>query len=719
MQMITSKYWCKRCLSLLLTFALIAGMLQFAVMPAAAEDEVEDGPVGPAASITEFYSVLATQIVSELPANILVKYIGENLSGKTVVVDMPELGVQVNGFAGTGTSGYALIQLQNAPNVDSAHDYTIRASIDGVFASETTIKVVPYVRGIWNLELADLNGYAALNFAADIKDSGYNVKLNDTPVTVTKSGNTLRTNAIYADLKQGDSFTVTSVQYPMLFPSYEFDFKTVVPARDSAECDIIRVMNPANAVLSGQSITASVEYYIASLLIDLEVSPGASWTLYSDENYESAVTNSTMTLGGMGTTTTAYIRVTAADGVTTKDYTIDVTRATGGGGGGGGGGSGVVPVVIEDSETPLNPLAIVSYNGSPITATVDPDTGILTLNFTAEDAVEYLKDSKDLNVNIGGFESATFTVDIGLLQVDSDNYGMLTITTNFGTLYIFGTVLKELRGVYGDVLTITVSMGSFKLEITVEGKEIVAYSNPVNPMRISLPYALDGSQQGGAVVAVKKDGGSAICPISAYKNGAVLLPIGAAGTYDTIYNEKSFNDVADHWATSYISSVTARELFSGIGGGLFDPDGSMTRAMFATVLARLDGANLAGYGAGQFSDVPAGEWYTAAIAWAADNNIVSGVGDGLFDPDASISREEMAVMLNNYIAYKGYNLTAASGRITFNDETAISSWAAAAVANMQAAGIISGKENQMFDPQNTAVRAEVAAIFTRLIEALV
>jgi hypothetical protein len=109
---------------------------------------------------------------------------------------------------------------------------------------------------------------------------------------------------------------------------------------------------------------------------------------------------------------------------------------------------------------------------------------------------------------------------------------------------------------------------------------------------------------------------------------------------------------------------------------------------------------------------------TSAVEWAADMGIVTGIGNNMFAPNANVTREQMAVMLYNYINFKGISLPVNNIPAAFADEGEISSWAINAVKSIQAAGIISGRPGNLFDPQATATRAEVATIFARFITIL-
>jgi hypothetical protein len=105
------------------------------------------------------------------------------------------------------------------------------------------------------------------------------------------------------------------------------------------------------------------------------------------------------------------------------------------------------------------------------------------------------------------------------------------------------------------------------------------------------------------------------------------------------------------------------------------------------------------------------------VKWAAANGIVGGYGNGKYGPNDDITREQMAVILANYIKAMGYSLPS-NAKTAFNDESDIASWALDAVKMMQAAGIVSGKPGGRYDPKGIATRAEIATILARFIEVL-
>ena len=203
-----------------------------------------------------------------------------------------------------------------------------------------------------------------------------------------------------------------------------------------------------------------------------------------------------------------------------------------------------------------------------------------------------------------------------------------------------------------------------------------------------------------------------IMPVSAVIIDATFKEMRRAETVSLPFTDVSKNA----WFYNAVKYVYENDLFSGTSTTTFNPNVSMTRSMMVTVLYRLAGYSASGENV--FVDVPDDAWYTNAVSWAAANGIVSGVGNDRFAPAAEITREQMAVMLYNYCTYKGITLLAVSETGNFSDITDISAWAAEAVQAMYQAGILNGKENNIFDPKGTATRAEVAQMFMNFMEAV-
>ena len=171
------------------------------------------------------------------------------------------------------------------------------------------------------------------------------------------------------------------------------------------------------------------------------------------------------------------------------------------------------------------------------------------------------------------------------------------------------------------------------------------------------------------------------------------------------------------WFYPAVQYVTEHDYMLGVSEDRFAPAMEMTRSMFVTVLARLEGVEDEG-GKSNFKDVADGTWYTQAVNWAAANGIVQGNGEGMFLPDALITRQDMCTMMARYIAYheKKHNVThEKKGEAkNFADKDQISEYALDAVNSCVAWGLIEGNELGYFMPLNTSTRAEAAAIISRL-----
>ena len=182
----------------------------------------------------------------------------------------------------------------------------------------------------------------------------------------------------------------------------------------------------------------------------------------------------------------------------------------------------------------------------------------------------------------------------------------------------------------------------------------------------------------------------------------------------------AYKDVPDvnNWAHVGIDFVLKSGLFYGTSDTTFSPDGEMTRAMLVTVLYRLEGQPKV-TGSSPFTDVASGTWYTSAVLWAAENKIVNGIGDGKFDPDGKITREQMAAILYRYSGFKGLTLTEGKFAETYPDEGKVSAYALEAMRWANAEALINGTDiggKTYLDPQGNATRAQVAAILMRYVQ---
>ena len=172
-----------------------------------------------------------------------------------------------------------------------------------------------------------------------------------------------------------------------------------------------------------------------------------------------------------------------------------------------------------------------------------------------------------------------------------------------------------------------------------------------------------------------------------------------------------FTDVTegDDWFYDAVAYVYENGIMAGTDETTFEPTMELDRAMAAQLFYNLEGKP-AVTGDSTFTDVTSGHWAVDAITWAAQNDIVAGIGGDLYDPDSNVTREQFAQMLYNYAKYKGYDLTATGDLSQFPDAGSISSWAEAALGWANGKGLINGHENGTIDSKGSTIRAQAASI---------
>ena len=175
-----------------------------------------------------------------------------------------------------------------------------------------------------------------------------------------------------------------------------------------------------------------------------------------------------------------------------------------------------------------------------------------------------------------------------------------------------------------------------------------------------------------------------------------------------------FTDVAEsRWSYPYIKELYDAGVVSGTSATTFSPAANVTRAQFVTMLAGLAGADVSNCPATPFRDVPEGAWYAPYVNWALANGIVRGTSAATFSPDASITRQDMAVMLYSYTQRFQVHLQQQPVK-PFTDADSIAAYAQIAVQTLQRAGVISGMPDGSFQPYGTATREQACTMLCML-----
>lgn len=306
---------------------------------------------------------------------------------------------------------------------------------------------------------------------------------------------------------------------------------------------------------------------------------------------------------------------------------------------------------------------------------------------------------------------------------DSSAYGTVTQSGRTVTLYVDSKSLMQASTKLNnqDVINLAVleadktfTIGS-TADLIIVDRSMNSHSyNNVN-VRITESKPATTETSSGGSGGKKQTGGEIVMP-NQNQTGTVTEPENSE-LIDT-----GFEDVPlDFWANSSIKFVTEKGLFEGTSESTFDPHAQMTRGMYVTVLSRFgdkvgDDWRISCDTPAVFDDVSEDEWFAEAAMWAGGTGLVNGIDEGLFGPYYPITREQIAVMTVNFAKLCGKTLIPVNQAVAFADGDSINDWAKEAVMLAQCAGLIYGREDGTFAPQDTATRSEVAAILTRFVQ---
>ena len=194
-------------------------------------------------------------------------------------------------------------------------------------------------------------------------------------------------------------------------------------------------------------------------------------------------------------------------------------------------------------------------------------------------------------------------------------------------------------------------------------------------------------------------------------NATKTETIPATGSVDVT---QMFTDVTKNWAYPGIQYCVTHGIMGGMGDGTFAPTGTTTRAQIVQILYNLEGTPAVS-GTTPFTDLTA-NWYKPAILWAYQNNVVAGTSPTTFAPDQPVTREQIAVILTQYMFHvlKMERTWTPADLSTFPDGASVSSWAKEAMQDAVALGLINGTKASdgvvYLDPQGSAARQQVATI---------
>lgn len=447
-------------------------------------------------------------------------------------------------------------------------------------------------------------------------------------------------------------------------------------------------------------------------------------------------------------TTALYWETTVTAAITLYSSFYTASTSSGGSGGGGGGGVTTVP----PSETPGATTATTGTTtiATTITTAVIGPNGSAAASITADQLTDAFDkaiagakgtDGKALvEIKVEGTAKST-SVSTAIPQaafkdLSNSSADGLKISTPLGTVTFDDAAMSEINDkATGDIKITVAQADTSKLteaekaavggrpvyDLTVDSGNTIISSFGGGSATVSVPYTLAAGEDTTKIVIyyLSDKGNLVMMPNCSYdaKTGMVTFITNHFSNYVVGYNNVSFSDVSG-WYAENVNFLAARGILNG-SNGKFNPSSDITRAEFVTILANLSGADLSTYTGSSFTDVDEAQWFSGAVQWAYENGIATGT-NGKFNPNANMTRQDMAVMIARYAEKTAnYTLPETKEAILFTDSTEIASYASDAVASMQQADIISGNADGSFAPADNANRAQAAKMIALLLQGMI
>lgn len=343
-----------------------------------------------------------------------------------------------------------------------------------------------------------------------------------------------------------------------------------------------------------------------------------------------------------------------------------------------------VTIDLTEAEAPVKSVTVDSESVAMISeAAADPDNAVVGLTVSMESGEITLNDQVLLKASNA---NEPLVVEISTPEVE--------------------TLTQEQQDVVKDmpVVEINVMVGETRLTDLGEGR-----------IRVALPYTPEVNEDLSNLVVWRVEDDGTLVPISCvYENGKVIFVLDHLSYYVIV--NFPFTDVPTTWYYGDVAYVWSNSLMNGTGSSSFSPNATTSRGMIVTILWRLEGQPAAG--SCTFTDVKAGSYYEQAIAWAAENGIVNGINANSFNPDGTITREQFATILYRYAKeYKGYDVSVGEDTniLSYADAFSISEYAFPALQWACGAGLMNGSDGALM-PGGSATRAQAAALLHRFCE---
>lgn len=378
---------------------------------------------------------------------------------------------------------------------------------------------------------------------------------------------------------------------------------------------------------------------------------------------------------------------TGEDAYTTGELTISARPSSGGSSGSGSSGNKTETTINPDGSTTTT---VTRPDGSTTETTKNPDGSTEVIETKKDGTVATTTTDKDGNKTVVT-ENTDGTTETIITKTDADGKTETVVKLPTSVVADAADKGETVALPMPEVAAMRDSASAPTITVDLSGSESAKVEIPVSDVT-----------PGTVAVIVGEDGTEQIAMNSIPTKNGVVVTLADGDTVKVIDNSKDFADVPDgYWGADAIDFVTSRELFDGTSESAFAPDGSMTRAMIVTVLARYEGV-----------DTSVGEnWYDAGRDWAMN----AGISDGT-DMDGTLTREQLATMLYRYAQSKGQGFTGAwAFQLDYPDADAVSDYAYEAMCWTTMHGIINGMGDGMLVPQGEATRAQVATMLMRFV----
>ncbi|MBQ4900034.1 Ig-like domain-containing protein [Paenibacillus sp. Marseille-P2973] len=535
------------------------------------------------------------------------------------------------------------------------------------------------------------------------------------------------TEGIRSAVIQGDTITITyntSLRTVSSFPLNQFyvtadkTSQTIQSASASGNTVIVKLANPVTSLqaieisyMSGSTLlydtSGNVMKGYTSMPVTNATSSSANTGIIGQPSYVSLM--SAIDFGQTGYVLDTNAAQITADrsryGQTISKYTLDSTKLKGAFDFLIDNNSSVqmlafeVPATEKAAEVavPMNPLMEVYSTGKTASFAVKYGNNLYVLPVQS---LPYTEISRSLGN--GSFSSVNLVI-----RLEAVSKVMLPSLPSSGAVTV--SSLADPVEVY-----VTANSGSNQVEVAYKGQLYIKTSKQLPSVTSSLvKYDLSNRMVAYMPSAVKTSGAGVIF-IAKINGNTVVGPAVGYGYFEDTANHWAKNDIAELAGKMIVDSASASKSYK------FEPDKKITRAEFATFLAKGLGLPLDVTSASRFPDVTASSTTGLYIGAAAKAGIINGYPDGTFKPNNYITREQMALMMVRAMEYAGYN-TSANGASTqtltrFKDGAKIQAKDTVAIAVKE--GIIQGVSANLFQPGGNATRAQAAVMLKRVLDKL-